>query len=53
MNVVVKEYDIIYEFIEYLEDLGKGMIVVEEKEVMIGKLEVLGIFFKRGKEMIF
>jgi translation initiation factor IF-2 len=29
------------------------MIELEEHEVKIGSLEVLGVFFKRGKEMIF
>lgn len=28
------------------------MIVIEEKEVYIGKLNVLGIFYKKEKEMI-
>ena len=49
MQVVIKEYKIIYEFIEYLHQLGQGMIVVEEKEVVTGKLEVLGIFFRKGE----
>lgn len=52
LKVIIKEYDIIYQFIEYLEKVGKWMLVQEEKEVRIGKLEVLGIFFKRGKDMI-
>lgn len=29
------------------------MIKVEAKEVILGKLEVLGVFFKKGKEMVF
>lgn len=53
MQVQVKEYKIIYEFLEYLEDLGKWMIKVELKEVITGKLEVLGHFFRKGKESIF
>lgn len=28
------------------------MIVIEEKEVYLGKLNVLGIFYKKEKEMI-
>lgn len=52
-NVTIKEYDIIYEFIEYLEQLSLGMVVVEKKEVFIGKLEVLWLFYRKGKEMIF
>lgn len=53
MHVIIKEYDIIYKFIEYLEQVGAWMIEIEKKEVMTGELEVLGVFFKRGKEMIF
>jgi len=53
MQVQVKEYKIIYEFLEYLEDIGKWMIKVELKEVVTGKLEVLGHFFRKGKESIF
>ena len=53
MQVTIKEYDIIYEFIEYLDQLAKWMVVVEKQEVVIGKLEVLGVFYRRGKEMIF
>lgn len=52
MAVQIKEYDIIYEFIDYIEKLAIGMIKVEAKEVILGKLEVLGIFFKKGKEMV-
>ncbi len=53
MGVQVKEYDIIYEFIDYVEKLAIWMIKIEAKEVIIGKLEVLGVFFKKGKEMVF
>ncbi len=53
MWVEIKEYDIIYEFIDYVEQLGAGMIKIELKEVIIGKLEVLGVFFKKAKEMVF
>ena len=38
---------------EYLEKLATGLIKVEEKEVILGKLEVLGVFFRSGKEVIF
>ena len=53
MGIEIKEYDIIYEYMEYLDLLAKGLIKVEEKEVITGKLEVLGLFFRRGKEVIF
>lgn len=53
MQVVVKNYTIVYEFLDYLEKLGEGMIEKELVEVITWKLEVLGVFFRRGKEMIF
>lgn len=52
MKVVVKQYDIIYEFIDRLEKLALGLVEIEKKEVSIGKLNVLAVFFKRAKEMI-
>lgn len=53
MQVEVKEYEIIYKFLEYLEDIGKWMIKVELKEVITGKLEVLGHFFRKWKVSVF
>lgn len=52
MKTTVKNYDIIYEMTDYIEQILQGMIVIEEKEVYLGKLEVLGIFYKKEKEMI-
>lgn len=52
MKVVIKQYDIIYEFIDRLEQLALGLVEVEKKEVSIGRLSVLAIFFRRAKEMI-
>jgi translation initiation factor IF-2 len=52
LRVTVKEYDIIYEFIDFLTLFSQGMIEVEKQQVIIGNLQVLGTFFRRGKEMI-
>lgn len=37
---------------DYIDGILKGMIVVEAKEVFLGRLTILGIFFKKEKEMI-
>lgn len=53
LKVPVKSFDIIYQYIDYLDLLTQGMIEKEKVEVSIGKLEVLGIFYKKWKEIIF
>lgn len=52
MKLIVKTYDIIYEMTDYLDGILKGMIVIEAKEVIIGRLNLLAIFYKKEKEMI-
>lgn len=52
MKLAIKTYDIIYEMTDYIDGILKGMIKIEAKEVIIGKLEILGVFFKKEKEMI-
>lgn len=52
MKVKLKNFDIIYEMNDYLDQILKGMVVIEEKEVYLGKLNLLGIFYKKDKEMI-
>lgn len=52
MKVKLKNFDIIYEMNDYLDQILKGMVVIEEKEVPIGKLNILGIFYRKDKEMI-
>ncbi len=52
MKLTMKNFDIIYELTDYVEQVLKGMVVIEQKEVYIGKLNVLGIFYKKEKEMI-
>lgn len=53
LSVTIKEYDIIYQFIDYLDKVGQWMIEEEQEEVRIGKMEVLWVFYTKGKEMIF
>lgn len=51
MKVEMKNYDIIYELTDYLTQLVQGMIIIDQHEVVVGKLEVLGVFFSKGKDM--
>lgn len=51
-TVVMKNFSIIYEILDYVDRLAKWLVKIEEKEVVIGKLKVLGIFFKKWKEII-
>lgn len=53
VKVPIKSFDIIYQYIDYLTNLTEGLIEKEKQEVSIGKLEVLAVFFKKGKEVIF
>lgn len=52
MKVEIKNYDIIYELTNYLTELTQWMIKYEEVEVVIWKLNVLWIFYTKGKEMV-
>jgi len=47
----MKSFDIIYELTDYLDKLLQGMIEYEKEEVVVGKLEVLGIFYSKFKDM--
>ncbi len=47
----IKNFDIIYELTEYLENLTKWLVKIEE-EVILWKLDILWIFFKKWKEMV-
>mgnify|MGYP002346931780 CR=1 FL=1 len=51
-NIQIKNFDIIYEIVDYVDNLAKWLIKVEEKEVEIGKIQILGVFFKKWNEMI-
>jgi translation initiation factor IF-2 len=50
-KVEIKSFDIIYELTDYLSKLLLGMVVLEQEEVVVGKLEVLAIFFTETREM--
>lgn len=52
MKIEMKNYDIIYELTNYLSDLTLWMIKYEEEEVVIGKLDLMGIFYTKWKEMV-
>jgi translation initiation factor IF-2 len=52
MKIEMKNYDIIYELTDYIQKLVNGMVEIEMEEVATGKLEILGIFFAKGKEMV-
>ncbi|HKL44173.1 MAG TPA: translation initiation factor IF-2, partial [Candidatus Absconditabacterales bacterium] len=52
MKIEMKNFDIIYELTNYLTDLTQGMIKYEEEEVVIGKLDLMGVFYTKGKEMV-
>lgn len=51
LKVEIKSFDIIYELTDYLSNLLLGMVEVEQKEVVVGQLKVLGIFFTETREM--
>lgn len=53
LKVPLKSFDIIYQYIDYLDHLTQGMIEKERVAVTIGKLEVLGVFYKKAKDIIF
>ena len=51
-KVSVKLFDIIYALTDYIEQIMKDMVEKEYREVERGKLEVLGVFYKKEKTMI-
>lgn len=51
LKIEMKNFDIIYELTDYLNKLLLGMVEIEQHEVMFSKLEVLGIFFTKNKDM--
>lgn len=51
LKIAMKNFDIIYELVDYLNNLLLGMVEIEQHEVMFAKLEVLGIFFTKNKDM--
>lgn len=51
LKIEMRSFDIIYELTDYLEKLLQWLIEYEKEEVVIGKLEVLGIFYSKNKDM--
>lgn len=51
LKITLKNYDIIYELTDYLDNLLQGMIEIEMEEVVVSKLEVLGVFHTETREM--
>lgn len=51
LKIEMKSFDIIYELTDYLDKLLQGMIEYEKHEVVVGKLQVLGIFYSKFKDM--
>ncbi|MEQ1849416.1 MAG: translation initiation factor IF-2 [Candidatus Peribacteraceae bacterium] len=51
-GVSLKMYDIIYKLLEDVELLLKGLVEPVETETVTGHLEVRGVFFTKGSEMI-
>lgn len=52
MKLTMRSFHIIYEIIDYVEQLAQGLVKHEAKEVYIGKLDILAIFFRKWGEMI-
>jgi len=53
MGITLKAFNIIYEITDYLQALVKGLIKHDPVEVVLGKLNVLGVFFRKGNDTIF
>ena len=51
-GVTIREYDIIYKLFEEIDDLLKGLLEPEEKETIVGHLEILGVFYAKKNEQI-
>ena len=51
LKIEMKVFDIIYELTDYLNNLLLGMVEVEKEEVVVGKLEILGVFHTETREM--
>ena len=51
-KIEIKNFDIIYELTDYINKLTQWMIKYDMKEVVIWKLNVLWIFFRKWKEMV-
>jgi translation initiation factor IF-2 len=52
-NVKIRQYDVIYNLLDDVEGLLKGLLVPEEQEKVLGHMEVKGVFLtKKGEQII-
>ncbi len=51
-KVSVKNFEIIYQLTDYIEQTMKDMVEKEYREVERGKLKILAVFFRKDKMMI-
>lgn len=51
LKVKIKNFDIIYELTDYIKEIVTWMIEIEKEEVVVWKLEVLWMFYRKGKDM--
>lgn len=51
-KIVFKNFTIIYELLEYIENLAAWMVKKEAKEIKIWEFEMIAMFFKKWNEMI-
>lgn len=51
LKIEIKNFDIIYELTDFIKDIVTWMIEIEKEEVVVWKLEVLWIFYRKGKDM--
>ena len=52
LSVPIRNFNIIYELVEYIERVASGLVQKEEKEEVIGALEVLAVFYRKWSDMI-
>ena len=51
LKIEIKNFDIIYELTDFIKNIVTWMIEIEKEEVVVWKLEVLWIFYRKGKDM--
>ncbi len=52
LSVPIRNFNIIYELVEYIERVASWLVQKEEKEEIIGSLEVLAVFYRKWSDMI-
>lgn len=51
-QVTIKTFDVIYDLTDYIEWALKDMVEKQYREVERGKLELLGVFYRKDKTMV-